>query len=388
MTWRADWTTSPPDTQPTHWPSGIAGWPFPFVDVDASFVYNENGLRVRKTVNGVVTKYTLHGKNVVHMTRGNDELHFFYDAQGKPAVVVFNGTPYSYVKNLQGDIVAILDSNKNVVVSYVYDAWGHPISKTGSMASTLGTMQPFRYRGYVFDEETGLYYLRSRFYSPLLCRFTNADAIIDTLANLTGFNLFCYCENAPVQNIDPEGYLLLAGPHDAVKAAHRDALIALGHSVEIEVGFLKWGLLKLTGRADIIDATTGEVWEIKPAQKTFDKNPAMFYVNATDQLASYLWGTVQNTARIVLLMTSELTVGGAIPSTTISYNDRELIEYWCEGDGIIWYQVIDDNDERRKQRHAETAWLCVTAGAIVFAVAAIGASLGGLLSKYAAQQCR
>lgn len=146
--------------------------------------------------------------------------------------------------------------------------------------------------------------------------------------------------------------------------------------------------MKLTGRADIIDATTGEVWEIKPAQKTFDKNPAMFYVNATDQLASYLWGTVQNTARIVLLMTSELTVGGAIPSTTISYNDRELIEYWCEGDGIIWYQVIDDNDERRKQRHAETAWLCVTAGAIVFAVAAIGASLGGLLSKYAAQQCR
>ena len=88
------------------------------VDIDASFVYNENGLRVQKTVNGVVTDYTLHGKNVVHMTQGSNELHFFYDAQNKPAVVVFNGTPYSYVKNLQGDIVAILDSNKNVVVSY------------------------------------------------------------------------------------------------------------------------------------------------------------------------------------------------------------------------------------------------------------------------------
>ena len=70
---------------------------------------NENGLRVQKTVNGVATKYTLHGKNVVHMTSGTDELHFFYDAQNRPAVVVYNGTAYAYVKNLQGDIVAILD---------------------------------------------------------------------------------------------------------------------------------------------------------------------------------------------------------------------------------------------------------------------------------------
>ena len=116
------------------------------VDTDASFIYNENGLRVQKMVNGVVTKYTLHGKNIVHMTQGNDELHFFYDAQNKPAIVVYNGTPYSYVKNLQGDIVAILDAAGNVMVSYVYDAWGKPISKTGTLASTLGTVQPFRYR--------------------------------------------------------------------------------------------------------------------------------------------------------------------------------------------------------------------------------------------------
>ena len=80
---------------------------------------------------------------------------------------MYNGTPYSYVKNLQGDIVAILDSTKNVVVSYVYDAWGRPISKTGSMAATLGTVQPFRYRSYVLDEETGLYYLRSRYFNPV-----------------------------------------------------------------------------------------------------------------------------------------------------------------------------------------------------------------------------
>ena len=99
------------------------------------------------------------------MTSGTDELHIFYDAQNRPAVVVYNGTAYAYVKSLQGDIVAILDEAGAVVVSYVYDAWGTPIDKSGTLAETLGTLNPFWYRGYVYDEETGLYYLRSRYYN-------------------------------------------------------------------------------------------------------------------------------------------------------------------------------------------------------------------------------
>ena len=167
--------------------------------VTAEFVYNADGLRVQKMVNGVATKYTLHGKNIVHMTSGADELHFFYDAQNRPAVVVYNGVPYAYVKSLQGDVIALLDGTGNVVVSYVYDAWGAPIGKSGSMAETLGTVQPFRYRGYVFDEETGLYYLRSRYYNPGWGRFVNADALIDQ-------NLYSYCKNSPIQFHDPSGY--------------------------------------------------------------------------------------------------------------------------------------------------------------------------------------
>ena len=166
--------------------------------VTAEFVYNADGLRVQKTVNGVATKYTLHGKNIVHMTSGTDELHFFYDAQNRPAVVVYNNVPYAYVKNLQGDVIAILDAAGNVVVSYVYDAWGAPIGKSGSMAETLGTVQPFRYRGYVFDEETGLYYLRSRYYNPRWGRFVNADCIYSA-------NCFAYCENAPIAFFDEDG---------------------------------------------------------------------------------------------------------------------------------------------------------------------------------------
>ena len=134
----------------------------------------------------------------MHMTSGTDELHIFYDAQNRPAVVVYNGTAYAYVKSLQGDIVAILDENGNTVVSYGYDAWGAPLRCTGELAETLGKVQPFRYRGYVFDEETGLYYLRSRYYNPELSRFYGSDRIYKG-------NLFAYCCNQVLNTVDRNG---------------------------------------------------------------------------------------------------------------------------------------------------------------------------------------
>ena len=125
------------------------------------FEYDHNGLRTRKSVteSGVttVTEYRLHGSLVTHLTRGTDSLHFYYDAASRPAFVEYNGTMYAYVHNLQGDIVGVLDSTGALVVTYSYDAWGKPVQTSGSMANTLGKINPFRYRGYVFDEEIGLY---------------------------------------------------------------------------------------------------------------------------------------------------------------------------------------------------------------------------------------
>ena len=108
----------------------------------AEFVYNADGLRVQKTVNGVTTNYTLHGKNIVHMTKGNAELHFWYDAQNRPAIVEFNGTKYGYLYNLQGDVIGLIDSANTEVVKYTYDAWGKPLSVTGSLANTIGYYNP------------------------------------------------------------------------------------------------------------------------------------------------------------------------------------------------------------------------------------------------------
>ena len=176
--------------------------------VTAEFVYNADGLRVQKTVNGVATKYTLHGKNVVHMTSGADELHFFYDAQNKPAVVIFNGIAYAYLYDLQGDVIGLVDNNGTQMVSYTYDAWGKMLSKTGTLASTLGTIQPFRYRGYALDEETELYYNQSRFYNPSIARFITADTtgvLTASLKSLTEKNLFAYCDNNPVMRKDIDG---------------------------------------------------------------------------------------------------------------------------------------------------------------------------------------
>lgn len=105
---------------------------------------------------------------------------------------------------LAGRVIAILDADGNVVVSYMYDAWGAPLWCTGELAETLGKVQPFRYRGYVFDEETGLYYLRSRYYNPGWGRFVNADVLIGA-GKLLSHNLFAYCDNVPVSFSDKHG---------------------------------------------------------------------------------------------------------------------------------------------------------------------------------------
>ena len=181
---------------------------------NAQFTYDHNGLRIKKVVNGVTTNYTLNGKNVVHMTQGSHDLHFFYDAQGKPGMVTYNDVDYFYVYNLQGDVVALIDANGTQVVEYGYDAWGYPISKTGSLAATIGTLNPFRYRGYVYDEETGLYYLRSRYYNPEWKRFINADDLVGKIGTLLCHNQYSYCGNSPILYSDQNGHAFAIGIFD------------------------------------------------------------------------------------------------------------------------------------------------------------------------------
>ena len=120
-------------------------------------------------------------------------------------MVNYNGTYCYYVRNGQNDIIRLIDGESNTVVEYAYDSWGTPLSTTGTLASTLGAQNPFRYRGYVYDAETGLYYVISRYYDPEIGRWINADNQLSTGSDLTGLNLFAYCGNNPVNRIDPTG---------------------------------------------------------------------------------------------------------------------------------------------------------------------------------------
>ena len=113
--------------------------------------------------------------------------------------VDYDGVVYGYHYSMQGDVLGLYNSAGTLVVEYKYDAWGVPLGTTGALASTLGAVQPFRYRGYEFDTETGLYYLRSRYYKAEWGRFVSADSII------VG-NLFCYCMNNPIMFSDDNGH--------------------------------------------------------------------------------------------------------------------------------------------------------------------------------------
>jgi RHS repeat-associated protein len=114
---------------------------------------------------------------------------------------------YWFEKNLQGDIVAVYNEGGTKLVSYTYDAWGNVTTTYhNGGASTAAQYNPFRYRGYYYDSETGLYYVSSRYYDPEIGRWINADSVIaGTGENVLGYNMFAYCFNNPVNMSDPTG---------------------------------------------------------------------------------------------------------------------------------------------------------------------------------------
>ena len=167
--------------------------------------YNADGLRTKRTNGSTTYNYIYNGSSLSQMTVGSNTLYFAYDASGTPMSVTYNGTNYYYATNVQGDVTAILNTSGTAVVQYTYDAWGKILTTTGSMASTLGAHNPLRYRGYVYDTESTLYYLQSRYYNPAMGRFITGDDYPATGQGLTGNNMFAYCGNNPVLRKDESG---------------------------------------------------------------------------------------------------------------------------------------------------------------------------------------
>jgi len=167
--------------------------------------YNADGLRTKRTGGGNTYEYVYYGGSLQYMEYNGQAVYFTHAPDGTPMGMLTEGNAYFYITNLQGDVVGILNSSGQVVVQYTYDAWGNLLSTTGTMADTLGVLNPLRYRGYVYDTETGLYYLQSRYYDPEIGRFINADAFTSTGQGFTGNNMFAYCGNNPVTYEDDSG---------------------------------------------------------------------------------------------------------------------------------------------------------------------------------------
>ena len=230
-----------------------------------TYGFNADGKRISKTVNGTTYNYAYLGDTLTDLSWGSNRMHFTYDSLG-PASVTYNGNRYFYLKNAQGDVTGLVNASGTQVVSYTYDPWGAPLSTDGTMASTLGAANPLRYRGYVYDTETGLYYLSSRYYNPVWGRFINADTATVVVASPDKANwdknLFAYCDNNPISRKDDGGefWHLVVGAAIGGIIGAVSAAASGGDAIDMAIGFLAGaggGALAASGAGVFVQAVGG-----------------------------------------------------------------------------------------------------------------------------------
>ena len=208
-----------------------------------TFAYNYNALGQRESksytftppttgltqiLEGQVTQYSkayyydnagrllaVSSSEVVHgVGNTSNTIKFIYDESGMIGFEYSNGTNeivYYYQRNLLGDVIAIYNTSGAKVVEYAYDAYGNCTIKSTTTNYPLANANPIRYRGYYFDEDTNLYYLNARYYSPEFRRFISPDdtSYLDP-ENVNGLNLYCYCNNDPINFVDPSGHFMIS----------------------------------------------------------------------------------------------------------------------------------------------------------------------------------
>lgn len=175
-----------------------------------TYNYNEEGIRTDKKINDKTYKYYLDDSDIIFEETPNGTIYYQYDADG---IIGFeyNNKNYYYVKNQQSDIIGLLDDEFNKIATYTYDSWGKIISITDSDGTKItdknnvALINPFRYRSYYYDSETGMYYLNSRYYHPDMGRFLNADRLLGANEDEVSYNLYAYTSNNPVSLIDVDG---------------------------------------------------------------------------------------------------------------------------------------------------------------------------------------
>ncbi len=275
-----------------------------------SFKYNSDGIRTSKTVvdtsasEDYTVEYVLDGSKILRETHIDNTtnavirtLDFFYDDTGV-AGFTLNGTPYYYIKNLQGDVIHICSASGGIVATYVYDAWGYVVSTTAG----VGQINPFRYRGYYYDSESELYYLNSRYYDSQVGRFINADGIIGANGGLQGYNMFAYCNNNPVMYSDYNG-MYISRPY------YTDG------NGPINPNFIR------------NSALTEDEEYVLSASKEFNVDPAMIAaVIAVEQIYNYDIFDMADTPLAIIGVDTSIGIGQVKVSTAILMEELGYIE--------------------------------------------------------------
>ena len=309
------------------------------------FAYESDGKRVKKTSGNTETKYYYNGSTLsglVKTTTGSTgtnktTVQFVYDAEGKPFLLRLNGkTDYFYLYNGLGDVVGLIDSSNKVVVRYQYNSWGKVTSSEDTSGVSLATLNPFCYRKYVYDPETGLYCLGSRYYDPEVGRFLNADdqgTIFAKPQELYNKNLYAYCDNNPIIREDVQGYfpipcivgavvgaavsgfsyvLTSGGEIDGVELA-KSCLIGAVSGALAPLDPMKWAIKPLVACAAVING-------INTVINTEGDIGTRLLCGAFEAGATYISGVTANNwtgGKVVLETVSAKIIGNAAVGYTV-----------------------------------------------------------------------
>ena len=173
------------------------------------YVYNDQGLRIKKTdYRGVTWNYIYDGNKLIREKSINNTLDFLYDEYDNLyGFIKDNSEKYLYIRDQLQNIIGITDINGKIVVKYSYDAWGAIKSIIDTSSSGIGKLNPFRFKGYYYDNESSMYYCKTRYYVPQWGRWLSPDSIeYLNPESVNGLNLYIYCENDPINRFDSSGH--------------------------------------------------------------------------------------------------------------------------------------------------------------------------------------
>ena len=234
--------------------------------------------RPPQNINSVITNYHYQGDslNVLYETDASGTVvqSYVYGENGQLLAMKKGSATYFYHYNAHGDVIALTDAQGNIAARYQYDTWGKILSQSGSLADE----KPYRYAGYQYDRETGLYYLIARYYHPTHGVFLSLDPDPGDSDDILTQNGYTYANNNPVMLVDPDGHwvwlAINAGfaVYDGYKA-YKSGKGWKGVATAATFGFIGGGRIKA-------------VKKITHSAYTLTKNGKVVYVGRTKNIAN------------------------------------------------------------------------------------------------------